>query len=93
MTSIQVAQRGTGLLRIFNEAGVLSAADVHVALRLGRLGRESSEPVLFAAALAVRAVRSGSVCLELHRMREIGVDADETRDAGVRPALSSLRST
>ncbi|WP_040779839.1 exodeoxyribonuclease V subunit alpha [Nocardia pneumoniae] len=86
MTSIQVAQRGTGLLRTFNEAGVLSAADVHVALRLGRLGRESSEEVLFAAALAVRAVRSGSVCLELHRMREIGVDADETWDAGIDPA-------
>ncbi|WP_433621444.1 exodeoxyribonuclease V subunit alpha [Nocardia sp. CA-120079] len=82
MTSIQVAQRGTGLLRTFNEAGVLSAADVHVALRLGRMGRETSEEVLFAAALAVRAVRSGSVCLELHRMREIGVDADETWDAG-----------
>lgn len=82
MTSIQLAQRGTGLLRLFNEAGVLSAADVHVALRLGRMGRESAEAVLFAAALAVRAVRSGSVCLELHRMREIGVDADETWDAG-----------
>jgi exodeoxyribonuclease V alpha subunit len=82
MTSIQLAQRGTGLLRIFNEAGVLSAADVHVALRLGRMGREASEEVLFAAALAVRAVRSGSVCLELLRMREIGVDADETWDAG-----------
>ncbi|WP_216906770.1 exodeoxyribonuclease V subunit alpha [Nocardia noduli] len=86
MTSIQVAQRGTGLLRIFNEAGVLSAADVHVALRLGRLGRESSEEVLFAAALAVRAVRSGSVCLELYRMRDIGVDADEDREtAGIDP--------
>ncbi|MFE9324857.1 exodeoxyribonuclease V subunit alpha [Nocardia sp. NPDC052278] len=82
MTSIQLAQRGTGLLRTFNEAGVLSAADVHVALRLSRMGRETSEEVLFAAALAVRAVRSGSVCLELHRMREIGVDADETWDAG-----------
>ncbi|MEU0501196.1 exodeoxyribonuclease V subunit alpha [Nocardia sp. NPDC005998] len=82
MTSIQLAQRGTGLLRLFNEAGVLSAADVHVALRLGRMGREASAEVLFAAALAVRAVRSGSVCLELHRMREIGVDADETWDAG-----------
>ncbi|MGO4613299.1 exodeoxyribonuclease V subunit alpha [Nocardia sp. 2YAB30] len=86
MTSIQLAQRGTGLLRTFNEAGVLSAADVHVALRLGRLGREPSEQVLFVAALAVRAVRSGSVCLELHRMREIGVDADETWDAGIDPA-------
>ncbi|MEV5832991.1 exodeoxyribonuclease V subunit alpha [Nocardia sp. NPDC052112] len=82
MTSIQVAQRGTGLLRMFNEAGVFSSADVHVALRLGRMGRESSEEVLFAAALAVRAVRSGSVCLEVHRMREIGVDADETWNAG-----------
>lgn len=88
MTSIQVAQRGTGLLRVFNEAGVLSAADVHVAVRLGRMGREDSEAVLFAAALAVRAVRSGSVCLELARMREIGIDADETRDtaAGIDPA-------
>ncbi|MFD5179072.1 exodeoxyribonuclease V subunit alpha [Nocardia sp. NPDC058379] len=88
MTSIQVAQRGTGLLRVFNEAGVLSAADVHVAVRLGRMGREDSEDVLFAAALAVRAVRSGSVCLELARMREIGIDADESRDtaAGIDPA-------
>lgn len=80
MTSIQVAQRGTGLLREFNEAGVLAAADVHVALRLGRLGGETAEPVLFAAALAVRAVRSGSVCLDLARMREIGVDIDEDRE-------------
>ncbi|MFC4373805.1 AAA family ATPase [Nocardia halotolerans] len=88
MTSIQIAQRGTGLLRVFNEAGVLSAADVHVAVRMGRMGREDSEDVLFAAALAVRAVRSGSVCLELARMREIGIDADESREvgAGVDPA-------
>ncbi|WP_028476790.1 exodeoxyribonuclease V subunit alpha [Nocardia sp. CNY236] len=85
MTSIQVAQRGTGLLRTFNEAGVLSAADVHVALRLGRLGRESSELVLFAAALAVRSVRAGSVCLALDEMRELGVDVDETWDTGIDP--------
>lgn len=76
MTAIELAQRATGLLRIFNAAGVLTAADVHVALRLGRLGREPREPVLLAAALAVRAVRSGSVCLELRRMHEMGVDAE-----------------
>ncbi|MBF6064345.1 exodeoxyribonuclease V subunit alpha [Nocardia terpenica] len=76
MTAIQLAQRATGLLRTFNTAGVLSAADVHVAVRLGRLGREESEVVLFAAALAVRAVRSGSVCLELLRMHEIGIDGE-----------------
>ncbi|MGW4631964.1 AAA family ATPase [Nocardia sp. NPDC004415] len=90
MTSIQVAQRGTGLLRVFNEAGILSAADVHVAVRLGRMGREDSEDALFAAALAVRAVRSGSVCLELARMREIGVDADETRDTAPGIDLATL---
>ncbi|GGK38061.1 exodeoxyribonuclease V subunit alpha [Nocardia camponoti] len=89
MTSIQVAQRGTGRLREFNEAGVLSAADVHVAVRLGRLGRETNDDVLFATALAVRAIRSGSVCLELARMREIGVDVDENRDTatGIDPAM------
>ncbi|MCM6772260.1 exodeoxyribonuclease V subunit alpha [Nocardia sp. CDC159] len=76
MTSIQLAQRATGLLRTFNAAGILSAADVHVALRLGRLGREDCEAVLLATALAVRAVRSGSVCLELPRMHDIGVDGE-----------------
>lgn len=79
MIPIRVAQRGSGILREFNEAGVLSAADVHVAVRLGRLAGEAREPVLFAAALAVRAVRSGSVCLDLTRMRDIGVDTEDER--------------
>lgn len=86
MIPIRVAQRGTGMLREFNEAGVLGAADVHVAERLGRLGGEGDELVLFAAALAVRAVRSGSVCLDLGRMREIGVDAEDERAEAVDPA-------
>ncbi|GAB4586709.1 exodeoxyribonuclease V subunit alpha [Nocardia sp. IFM 10818] len=86
MTAIQLAQRGTGPLRTFNEAGVLSAADLHVALRLGRLGREESGLVLFATALAVRAVRSGSVCLEVRRMHEIGVDAEGTEESTIDPA-------
>ncbi|WP_067666413.1 exodeoxyribonuclease V subunit alpha [Nocardia miyunensis] len=92
MTAIQLAQRATGLLRTFNAAGVLAAADVHVALRLGRLGREDDESVLLATALAVRAVRSGSVCLELARMHEIGVDGEgfdtdaDTADEPIDPA-------
>jgi exodeoxyribonuclease V alpha subunit len=57
--------RADGLLREFAEAGVLAAADVHVALRLARLGGEQRETVLLAAALAVRGVRAGSVCVEL----------------------------
>ena len=43
----------------FNRAGVLGAADVHVATRLGRLGGETDERVLLAVALTVRAVRPG----------------------------------
>ncbi len=57
--------RADGLLREFAEAGVLAPADVHVALRLARLGGEQRETVLLAAALAVRGVRAGSVCVEL----------------------------
>jgi len=57
--------RASGLLREFAEAGVLSSADVHVALRLSRLGNERSPEVLLAVALAVRGVRTGSVCVEL----------------------------
>ena len=57
--------RAPGLLRAFCDAGVLVAADVHVALRLERLGGEDRDAVLLAAALAVRGVRSGSVCVDL----------------------------
>ncbi len=67
----RLALRATGLLRTFNDAGVLSAADVHVAQRLGMLGGEPDEEVLLAVALAVRAVRAGSVCLELARVPEL----------------------
>ena len=61
----RLALGATGLLRTFNEAGVLAAADVHVASRLGALLGESDEQVLLAAAVAVRAVRQGSVCVDL----------------------------
>lgn len=59
-----LALRATGLLRVFHEAGVLGLADVHVALRVGRLSGEGDERVLLALALTVQAVRAGSVCLE-----------------------------
>jgi len=54
-----------GLLGAFADAGVFVSADVHVALRLGRLGEEPDEAVALALALAVRGVRLGSVCVEL----------------------------
>ena len=58
-------RRAEGTLRAFNEAGVLAAADVHVALRLGRLAGEDDDGTLLATALAVRAPRLGSVCVDL----------------------------
>jgi len=65
-----------GVLADFNRAGVLTAADVHVATNLGRLGGEADESVLLAVALAVRAVRHGSVCLELAGVAESLADLD-----------------
>jgi exodeoxyribonuclease V alpha subunit len=62
---VQQVRRADGLLAEFNRAGVLGAADVHVARRLRRLGVENDERVLLAAALVVRAVRQGSVCLDI----------------------------
>lgn len=51
------ALRAGGLLATFNHAGILSAADVHVASRLGAIGAESDEAVLLAVALVTRSTR------------------------------------
>jgi exodeoxyribonuclease V alpha subunit len=58
-----------GLLGEFAAAGVLLPADVRVALTLGRLTGDADERVLLAAALAVRALRLGSVCVDLAEVR------------------------
>lgn len=68
--------RANGALRTFEEAGVLAPADVHVALRLGKLSGETSEPVLLAAALAVRALRLGSVCIQLDQLPAMAAEID-----------------
>lgn len=74
-----IALRATGLLRSFNIAGVLTAADAHVAQRLGFHGGESDEQVLLAVALTVRGTRHGSVVLDLATAADtITVDADES---------------
>jgi exodeoxyribonuclease V alpha subunit len=70
----RLALRAAGVLREFNEAGVLTAADVHVAERLGRLTGEDDERVLLAAALATRAVQHGSVCLDLRAVPDVAPD-------------------
>jgi exodeoxyribonuclease V alpha subunit len=54
-----------GVLGVLNVAGVLTAADIHVARTLGRVADESDVDAVLAAALATRAVRSGSVAVDL----------------------------
>ena len=73
-----LARRATGLLADFNMAGVLTAADVHVASRLGALVGEGDETVLLALALTVRGTRHGSVVLDLGTAAtSISADADD----------------
>ena len=59
------ARGATGLLATFNLAGILTAADVHVAARTAALVGGVEEDVQLAVALAVRAARAGSVCVDL----------------------------
>ena len=76
----------TGVLAAFNQARVLDSADVHVAERLGELAGDDTAPVLLAAALAVRALREGSVCVEIARAHDVA-PGDGT-DPAVVAALS-----
>ncbi|WP_232680097.1 exodeoxyribonuclease V subunit alpha [Nocardioides sp. R-C-SC26] len=61
----RLALGASGALADFNRAGVLTAADLQVATRTADLGGEDDASVRLALALAVRAVRTGSVCLDL----------------------------
>jgi len=94
-----VPRGGPPLLAAFAAAGVLEAADVHVARRLGRLGHETREPVLLAVALVVRAARLGAVCLEVPRWREVSVENSEGSDVAALPwpddrdVVQALRSS
>jgi exodeoxyribonuclease V alpha subunit len=69
-----------GLLRDFNRAGILTAADVHVAQRIGVIGGESDEAVLLALALVVRSTRHGSVVLDLATAELTTSPDDDTDD-------------
>jgi exodeoxyribonuclease V alpha subunit len=84
--NVRLALRAPGLLRQFNDAGVLTAADVHVALRLGRLGSTGDDAALLAAALAVRAPRLGHVCVDLAVVRAtVSADLDVPVDLRALP--------
>ena len=64
-TSRHLALRAEPGLAEFNRAGVLDAADVHVATRIGALTDETDGGVRLAVALVVRAARLGAVCVDL----------------------------
>lgn len=64
------ARGATGLLAEFNAAGVLTSADIRVATRTAELAGEADEEVRLAVALAVRAARQGSVCVDLDVVRD-----------------------
>ena len=77
----RLATAAGGLLRPFNEIGLLAAADVHVATRLSRLGKDESETVALAAALAVRAPRLGHVFVDVATVRDTAsVESEEPVD-------------
>ncbi|PFG16880.1 DNA helicase/exodeoxyribonuclease V alpha subunit [Propionicimonas paludicola] len=70
-----------GLLADVHLAGALSWADVHVAQKLGHLFGESDQRVQLGLALAVRALRAGSTCLELSHAHELSVVTEDEADA------------
>ena len=78
MTSVEVvddadwrrAVGASGLLRTFNEAGILEASDVLVAQRLTALVKDDDERVALAVAFVVRGLRGGSVCVDLTSLQD-----------------------
>ena len=85
----RLALTATGILRAFNEAGVLTAADVHVARRVGELAGEDDERVLLALALATRAVRNGSTCIDLATVADVAPELDWPAYGGWMAAVKS----
>lgn len=67
-----------GLLRDFQQTGMLAWGDVHVARWLGYLYGESDQRVWLALALTVRALRAGSTCVEFSSISELLFDEEET---------------
>jgi exodeoxyribonuclease V alpha subunit len=73
-----VTQHAAGLLAPFSLGGVLNPADVHTAETVCRIGGESDESVRLALALTVRALRNGSVCIDLGTVHATAFDETES---------------
>lgn len=81
------------VLEPWNRAGSLSAADLHIVDKLGRLtGERIDDDAKLGVALAVRAVRQGSTCLALNDVAEFVAQfaPDGVRVPSARALLDSL---
>lgn len=82
----RVAGELDGRLRTFNDAGVLSAADIHAANTLARLTGCRDPDAVVAAAFAIRAPRYGHVFAQLDELADSVTDEDG-RVADLDPAV------
>ncbi|WP_026925910.1 exodeoxyribonuclease V subunit alpha [Granulicoccus phenolivorans] len=75
------------LLDTFAESGVLGPADLYTARRVADLYAEPDEQVRLAAALTVRALRAGSVCVDLATVSDLVLDQEResTEDLAALP--------
>jgi len=86
----RIARTSTGLLRLFNAAGVLGPADVHTSDRVSSICRDTGEQVRLALALTVRALRTGSVCIDLDTIAQNAFDEAAVDEAGEPIDLTAL---
>jgi exodeoxyribonuclease V alpha subunit len=70
-------RRAPAALEAFAQAGIVASADAHVAALLARLAGGVDEATLLAAALAVRAPRTGHTCVDLATIASRAVGDDE----------------
>lgn len=74
----------TGILARFLEAGIISSADFHTAERLAwHCGERSQELAKLALALTMRALRQGSVCLDLATAHTLASETEEPESQAV----------
>ena len=78
----RLARTATGELADLNAAGILEAADVHVATRLAELVDESDPLARVTLALTVRAAREGSTSMAPEHARELLAAGSTTGDSG-----------
>jgi exodeoxyribonuclease V alpha subunit len=87
----RVAEADGSALAAYNEAGLLTAGDLQIARRIATICDERDPDVVLALALTVRAVRDGSVCLDLDHAHEIAPDLPWPEPGPWRDAVAASR--